>query len=404
MPPPFHGTSVSMKDETRDRSRDLLWALPASLILHGLIVAVLVYGQPMLPHLQQEEPAVNVTLVPPPEQPKPKPAPPPAPKEPKAEKPPEPKVERPPPSEVPPPKPAPIEVLKPVFRFGDKDAGSSTSLEGGIVQNTSPSPTKGDDSKPPLAAKGSQNESATSPGSEERPDAANDTEKQATAAKDPESAQDAENDATLNQDIGKQETDKQKGLVDGADKQTATAPTPLDAAGSGGEIALPALAKAPQPRPANAPKPSFAKASKPRSGSSGTPNSKDVDVATSEPYSGLPGVRRPQSQGATDDALATTSMAGVPRDKRAAKLCASTLQQQLVDASYSPDLVPMVPLKLGNVLDVPEAAFRTRTAWHALSFRCEVDTDATSVLSFSFRVGATIPREQWARLGLPAGY
>lgn len=404
-----------MKDETRDRSRDLSWALPASLILHGLIVAVLVYGQPMLPHLQQEEPAVNVTLVPPPEQPKPKPAPPPAPneskaekppepKEPKAEKPPEPKAEQPPPSEVPPPMPAPIEVLKPVFRFGDKDAGSSKSLEGGIVQNSSPSPAKGDDSKPPLPAKGSQNEAATSPGSEERPDAASDTEKQATAAKDTESAQDAENDATLNQDIGKQETDKQEGLVDGADKQTAMPPTPLDAAGSDGEIALPALAKAPQPRPATAPKSSFAKASKPKSGSSGTPNSKDVDVATSQPYSGLPGVRRPQSQGVTGDALATTSMAGVPRDQRVAKLCASTLQQQLMQASYYPDLVPSLPLKLGNVLDVPKAHFRTRTTWHALSFRCEVDTDATSVLSFSFRVGATIPREQWARLGLPTGF
>ena len=402
-----------MKDGTRDRSRDLLWALPASLILHGLIVAVLVYGQPMLPHLQQEEPAVNVTLVPPPEQPKPKPAPPPAPKEPKAEKPPEPKelkaekppepkVEQPPPSEVPPPKPAPIEVLKPVFRFGDKDAGSSKSLEGGIVQKTSPSPTKGDDSKPPLAAKDSQNESATSPGS--RPDATNDTEKQATAAKDTESAQDAENDATLNQDIGKQETDKQKGLVDGADKQPAAAPAPLGAAGSDGEIALPALAKTPQPRPANAPKPSLAKIPKPGNGNTRGPNSKNVDVATSQPYSGLPGVRRVQSQGATVDALATTSMAGVPRDKRVAKLCASTLQQQLLDASYSPDLVPLAPLKAGNILDVPEAAFRTRTAWHALSFRCEVDTDATTVLSFSFRVGATIPRDQWARLGLPSSY
>ncbi|WP_245439835.1 DUF930 domain-containing protein [Aminobacter sp. MSH1] len=56
----------------------------------------------------------------------------------------------------------------------------------------------------------------------------------------------------------------------------------------------------------------------------------------------------------------------------------------------------------GNVLDVPEAAFRTRSAWHALSFRCEVDTDATTILSLSFRVGATIARDQWARLGLPA--
>ena len=127
-------------------------------------------------------------------------------------------------------------------------------------------------------------------------------------------------------------------------------------------------------------------------------------VAISRAYSGLPGVRRLHSQGATGDALATTSMAGVPRDQRAAKLCASALQQQLLDASYFPDLVPLVPLKVGNVLDVPEAAFRTRTTWYDLSFRCEVDTDATRVLSFAFRVGTAIPPDEWARLGLPIRY
>ena len=78
MPPLFHSTSVRMKDETRDRRRDLLWALPASLILHALIIALLVYGLPRPPQQPQEEQAVNVTLVPPPDQPKPKPAPPPS--------------------------------------------------------------------------------------------------------------------------------------------------------------------------------------------------------------------------------------------------------------------------------------------------------------------------------------
>jgi hypothetical protein len=57
----------------------------------------------------------------------------------------------------------------------------------------------------------------------------------------------------------------------------------------------------------------------------------------------------------------------------------------------------------GNVLDVPGAAFRTRAGWHALSYRCEVDGDATTIRSLTFRVGGTIPRGQWGRLGLPAG-
>ncbi len=389
-----------MQDETKDRRRDLLWALPTSLVLHVLLIAILVvHGQPR--PQQQEEQAVNVTLVPPPEQPKPKPAPPPPPKEPAAEKPPEPKVERPPVPDRQPPEPARIEVLKPVFQFGDKDAGPGKTQEGGGVQAASPPSEKADDPKSPPVAMDSKNEPDTPSGSEERPDPAKEAEKQAAEAKDAASVRDAEKNATTKQDLVKQETDKPAAPADETGKQTAAAPAQLDAAGGDGEIALPALAQAPQPRPENAPKPNPAKYSKPASGSAGRPKPADVAVAASQPYSGLPGVRRPQSQGGTGDALATTSMAGVPRDKRAAQLCASVLQQQLLEASYSPDLVPLVPLKAGNVLDVPEAAFRTRTAWHDLSFRCEVDSDATTVLSFTFRVGTTIPRDQWARLGLP---
>jgi hypothetical protein len=402
MPPLFYSTSVRMKDETRDRRRDLLLALPASLVLHALIIALLVYGLPMPPQLQQEQQAINVTLVPPAAQPKSKPAPPPSLKE--VNKPPEPKAEKPPLPEKQPPKPPRIEVLKPVFQFGDKDTGPSKSMHGGSAQENSLSPAKDDDSKPPLTAKGSQNTSAISPGSEEGPDAGKDAEKQATTAKDAESALDVEKLATSSQDIDKQETDKQGTVAHDADEQTAAAATPLATSGSDGEIALPALAKVPQPRPANVQKPSLAKISKPGVGSAGRPSSTDLAVATSQGYSGLPGVRGLHSQAATADVLAITSMAGVPREQRVAKLCASALQRQLLGASYFPDLVPLVPLELGNVLDVPETAFRTRTIWYDLSFRCEVDTDATRVLSFTFRVGAAIPPEEWARLGLPMSY
>ncbi|WP_428339720.1 hypothetical protein [Mesorhizobium amorphae] len=105
-----------MKGETEERRWNLVWALPASLILHALIAALLVYSLPRPAQQPDQEQPVNVALVPPPEQPKPKP--PPQPKEPKAEKPPEPKPEKPPeqkvekPPEKQPPKPPPIAVLR----------------------------------------------------------------------------------------------------------------------------------------------------------------------------------------------------------------------------------------------------------------------------------------------------
>jgi hypothetical protein len=372
-----------MKGKTGERRRNLLWGLPASLIMHALIVALVVYGLRSPPQQPQEEQPVNVALVPASDQPKPKPAPAPPPKEPKTEKPPEPKVEKPPepkvekppPPEKQPQKPSPIEVLKPVFQFGEKDTGPRKSLDGDSAQDNSPSPTKDDASKPPVVPKQTENKSA-------------------------EPTQDAEKQETPIQEMDKQKADKQEAEAHDADKQEPEAsPTPL-AAGEG-EIELPTSAEAPKPKPANTPKPGPSKVSKSGSGGAGKPSSKEVAVAKSRTYSGLPGVHRLYSQGATGDASATTSMAGVPRGKRAAQLCASALQQQLLDASYFPELIPSVPLKAGNILDAPDVAFRTTTTWYHLGFRCEVDTDATKVLSFNFRVGPVIPPDQWVRLGLP---
>ncbi|RWO94036.1 DUF930 domain-containing protein [Mesorhizobium sp.] len=381
-----------MKSETGER-RHLLWALPASLILHALIAAFLVYKFPAPPQQPQQEQAVNVALVPAPDQPKPRPAPAPPPKEPKAEKPQETKVEKPPeqkvekprPPEKRPQKPSPVEVLKPVFQFGDKDTGPRKSLDGGSALDNSPSPAK-DDSKPPVVPKQAENQSATPVDSEGRPDSTKADEKPATAAKDAEPTQETQAASTEEIDksqAAKQEAEKQAALD--AAKQRGAAPAPLAADGGGSEIDLPTSADAPKPKPTNAPKPSPSKPSK----------------SASRNASGLPGVRKLYSQGATGDAVATTSKGGVPRGQRAAKLCASALQQQLLDASYFPELIPSVPLKVGNILDAPDVAFRTTTTWYHLGFRCEVDTGATRVLSFNFRVGPVIPADESVRLGLP---
>jgi hypothetical protein len=388
-----------MKDETFERRRTLLWALPASLILHVLIAAFLIYGLRTPPEQPQEEQPVNVSLVPPPDPPKLKPAPAPPPQKPEAQKPPEPKVEKPPEQNVEKPpapeKPSKIEVLKPVFQFGDKDTGPRKSLDGASAQDDSPPPAKDDVSKPPVAPKDAETKAAAS---RDSGDSTNVDQNPATAPKDTEPTQAVKKQA---QDIGNQEADKQEAGAHDADKEAAAPATPLTAADGDSEIELPMLAQAPETRPENAPKTSPAKVSKAGGRRASRPSPTDVAVARSRAYSGLPGVRKLYSQGTTGDAFATTSTAGVPRDQRAATLCASALQQQLLDASYFPELIPSVPLKVGNILDAPDVAFRTTTTWYHLGFRCEIDTNATSVLSFTFRVGPAIPPDEWVRLGLP---
>lgn len=354
-----------MKDETFEGRRTLLWALPASLILHALIAALLIYGLPTPPEQPQEEQPVNVALVPPPDPPKPKPAPAPSPKKPEAKKPPEQKVEKPTPE-----KPSSIEVLKPVFQYGDNDTGPRKSLDGGSAN--APSPAKDNEPKPAAAPKDAESKPAPAP----------DAGGPAESAKVDE----------------KPEADKQEAGAPDADKQASVAAMPLTNPGDDGEIELPASAQAPQTRPENVPKPRPSKAAKSGRGSTGEPSSTEVAAATSRAYSGLPGVRKLFSQGATGDVFATNSMADVPRDQRAAKLCASVLEQELKDASNFPQLIPVIPLKVGNILDAPDTAFRTATTWYHLSFRCGIDTNATRVTSFAFRVGAAATPEESAFL------
>lgn len=364
MSPLFRPTSLNMSSEAREHDSGLLWGLTPSLILHALIIALLLYGSSRLPQQHPDDGAVSVVMVPPPEQVKPQPVPPP--KETKVEKPPEPKVEKPIEQNVEKPSPLPpLEELKPVFQYGAKDSGPKRSLDGSSAQESPASPTKTEDPKQPGVVKDSETKSAAEP---DRP-------KQEGPASNREAEQDKAGDASS------AKSDQQK--PQGVDTQDAVTD-------SSSEVELPLAAAAPRPRPARGPNPA----------SAGTrrSSSADVAVAASQGYSSLPGVRRLYSQGATGDPFAGVSMDGVPRDQRAGKLCASALQQQLLDEGYPVELIPYRRLKEGNILADPDATFRTRTAWYRVSFKCEVDANATRVLSFVSRTGALVPQAEWAAL------
>ncbi len=138
------------------------WGVSASIAVHALIVALIVFGLP-LPELTPDEPdAIAVELVPPPEPaPEPEPVPEPAPEP------------APPPEPTPPPEPEPAEnaqapeaeppqsdataleneperkVLDPVFEFGEQDAGprladdgSAASEERAAAEEPEPEPSE----------------------------------------------------------------------------------------------------------------------------------------------------------------------------------------------------------------------------------------------------------------------
>ena len=119
--------------KSADQSRwTLRWGAPASVAVHALILALLVFGLPQPMWDKPEEPeAVNVELVPPPE-PEPQDEEP-APEEQQAE--PEPaQQEEPQQADDAAEQAPPMQVLKPVFEFGEQDAGPRLADDGNAAR------------------------------------------------------------------------------------------------------------------------------------------------------------------------------------------------------------------------------------------------------------------------------
>lgn len=326
MPAPFLSTSVVMTDQVRDQRWLLTWGFGASVALHLVVAALLLFELPEFP-MTEEEQAIDVAIVPPPEpEEKPEAEPPPPAPEPTPEKPEEAKAEPPPPAPEPPPeKPEEAKVepppaagedaapqqsmptLRPVVQFGEKNAGPRQALDGDSGQEGSPSE---------------------------------------------DAAPEAETKDTAGQPV-------------------------VTAANSDNKIPLPGepAEKAPEAKPA-------AEAQK-------SPELREAKRLFS-PY-------------VTGDSVATTAMGDLPRAVRAGELCATELRQQLQYASppYLPASVPRYVLEKGTVLQARRAAFSGGGQWRDVSFRCEVDAEATRVVSFAFGVGDIVPPSEWKSRRLP---
>jgi hypothetical protein len=342
MRPIFRSTSVSMKDDKEDQRGVSRWALPGSVAVHLLVVLLIIFGLPLPLFEAEDEQAINVDLVPPPKAPEKAKAEPPPPAK-RSEKPEEKKADKPPPEGNEAAKAAPQPVLNPVFQFGEKDAGPRQSPDGNSAQ-----------------------EGSASPEPEREPD-------KQEPAKPPAVARDAPDSNSAEDASASPETEREP------DKKDVAGPQALTADKSTDQAAPPQIApKTPAPKPTQAAKKQ--EAAKPRE------------------------AKKLFSQKATGEINATTAMADLPRDVRAGRLCVTELREQLQNGlpPYYPDLLPSYRLEEGTVIDVPTAAFRVAGEWYDLSYRCQVDANATRVVDFAFRVGGLLPRSEWRRRKLPA--
>ncbi|AKH99504.1 protein of unknown function (DUF930) [Hoeflea sp. IMCC20628] len=392
-------------------SNGLSGALVLSLLVHGLIAAALLITLP-LPEAEPEpeEQVIEVTLVEPqdvpeveieepdvpepeltePEQPAEE-APAPEPPEPEAAAPempePEASAEEPAPEPeqaaaadeqtVPPPGVAgegqavPIPVLRPVFQFGERDAGPREALDGASAEE-------------PEQAEPTETEAATPP-------------MQQTAEPEPEQSEPAEAAAG--------EPDPATAILDAVEAESQE---PEIAGLSLPEITLPGsgLPQGGLPEPDPDAQPSTTGLlPEPRLGeptaSQPPADTGAIDEATVPDV--LNEARQLFSTSISDNPAAMVAMGNLPRGLRASQLCTTELREQLRSGPepYGLELLPSYRLDTGNVLTETNAAFRADGAWYSLSFRCTVDDDALKVTGFAHSVGAAIPRADWKARGFP---
>lgn len=369
-----------MEKSSAGRWRKLGGGVVVSVLLHFVLLAMLLIKMPEPIAQPAPEESVTVEIVPPLEEPQAEPAKaeeaqpapePPADEQAEAPPPPPPQSvptppERPveqPPAEQPPEEaagePAPtMPVLRPVIQFGEKDAGPRQDTSGNAVEEAAkPAEVPPEESEPPT----------------DKPESAP-TEEENTAEAD------APAGAPLPDDITVPEID-------------------AVATGDAGDEPIPAQQTADttvaltQDTPAEKPEQPVAASEDPAA---------PVDEAV-QPTTALDEVTTLYSTSLTEDPAAMTAMGDIPRPDRADQLCVTELREQLRNATpaYRPELLPSFQLKDGDVLTVNKAAFRANGQWFNLRFRCEIDPDATRVLSFAFEVGAAIPKSDWKRYGFP---
>lgn len=410
-----------MKNDSEDQRRASRWGLPASLAVHLSIVALMIFGLPVSLLKPEDEKAINVELVPPPEA---------AAEEAKPEEPEQAKAEPPPAEDTKPedpkqaesqPPPAALEEAKPEDlqqpKGGPPPPAEQAKPEESKQAKAEPPPpaeqAKPEESKqakvePPPPAEEAKSEKPEQAKAEPPPppaDEAKPEEPEQAKAEPPPPADEAKAEEPEQAKAGPppsmsvlqpvfQYGEKDAGpreAPDGNSAEEGSAPPPAESDKQEPADQPVALTAGPagEASPAGAPdKPAV----------SGVEIVKESAPKPEE-------AKRLFSQKATSNPIATTALGNVPRGVRGGRLCVTELREQLENGMppYYPEILPSYRLGKGTVIEVRKAAFRVGGQWYDLSYRCEVDANATKVVGFAFSVGAPLPPSEWRRRGLPSG-
>lgn len=321
--------------------RQRSWVIPASVLLHVLVVGAFFLQWPEQTATPAEPESVSVEIVPPPPEPE-APAP-----EPEAEKPEEkPEAAQPPP---PPPPPPPAE---------EKPEEPETPM-----QSLPSIPIRPD---PP------QMDAEDNPGQPEEP------VEETTQEDKPETPE------TPNQPPPPPESSAAPPPSESADGE-------LPPVEKSEETAEDIVSAEPQPEEAKEEKPKLS-----------------VEEEAIKRGEALPETKEVLSNRRLANPSMRHMLGELPPNRRIVQMCSiEALEQLRSTRSDTEQPVGIVPfsdkggLIQGRVLNATGGAYNTGQAWYGVDFYCEVDLDDYVVTSFRMKVGASVPKSEWAQRGFP---
>ncbi|MEY9559869.1 outer membrane biosynthesis protein TonB [Sinorhizobium fredii] len=158
-----------------------------------------------------------------------------------------------------------------------------------------------------------------------------------------------------------------------------------------------------EPAPQSAPVPKKSVAEEAKADAAPRPS----EAASERQPSELVQAKRLYSKDALSDPRVKQAIGRLPPKRRIVQLCTIEALEQV--RRQRPDAFPDMLVPFGPVgglvsasgLSASGGAYRSRGKWYGIDFKCEVNSETTSVASFSFAIGGAIPKSEWGVRQLP---
>ncbi|MFB9951411.1 DUF930 domain-containing protein [Rhizobium puerariae] len=90
-----------------------------------------------------------------------------------------------------------------------------------------------------------------------------------------------------------------------------------------------------------------------------------------------------------------------PDERREQRCDIEAMNRIREEGEFKPDKVIAYtfadPVETDNSIRAPGAVFRSGGDWYRLKFDCETAEQGLKIMSFDYKIGSKVPREQWER-------